>query len=74
MTQETVTINRVVVTPTTDEERKVWLGAKLAEDGAEVTMAQTQMLAKLRFKTPQQIAALEDVLRVLRMRWEDARR
>lgn len=75
MTTETINIERAVWTPTTPEERQTWLGAKLTETGAEVTVRgmdtkNLRQLVRLDFTSPVQVAALEDVLRVMRVRWE----
>ena len=75
MTSETIRIDQAVYTPTNEDERRFWLGAKVHEPGAEITLKAkdtvgTPKIVKLEFATAAEVAALEDVLHAMRVRME----
>lgn len=81
MTSETIRIERLTLTPTTAHERAAWLGARVTTEGAEIVikvepngLATQRESRTLRFGSAAEIAALEDALRVMRTRLEEAER
>lgn len=75
MTVQTIRIENLTLTPTTPAERATWLGASVRPECSEITVKTADKgIARVRFTTSLEIEALEQALRVMRLRIEEAER